>query len=437
MIEKSSFNGDLLGRDDELKNLSMLIEGTTEPLTLAINAAWGAGKTTFVKELWKPYLAAEHGIESFYFSAWENDYSDEPLVSILGEFNSYLSSKYISDSKNIKKIQEAFITIGKLAIVESIKKATADIVDVSALIDSYSLTKDSVEEFRKQISTLLASIYGDQNDGKPFVIFIDELDRCRPLYAIEFLERIKHLFNIKRLIFVLSIDKAQLAESIKSQYGNIDVDNYLRRFIDLDYQLSLGNTEKFCRAKIAEFQLYDILQIKRIEQNGLIYSHYAELFAMHVKIFNTSLRSIEQILLRLNVIYKAAERERLSEHFIVVTYLAFVKNYNSDLYYSFINGNEKHTVKNLIEQHKIELVESRCKRRIFYFLDIITESAGLKDEEFENLTVEIEADANKKSEYPYTLLTGKSDRLGDYKFSDLINKAIKMIEFSDRFIVDE
>jgi predicted KAP-like P-loop ATPase len=36
------------------------------------------------------------------------------------------------------------------------------------------------------------------DEGKPLIIFIDELDRCRPLYAIECLERIKHIFGIKQ-----------------------------------------------------------------------------------------------------------------------------------------------------------------------------------------------------------------------------------------------
>jgi predicted KAP-like P-loop ATPase len=77
------------------------------------------------------------------------------------------------------------------------------------------------------------------------IIFIDELDRCRPLYAIECLERIKHIFGIKRLIFVLSIDKKNLAKSIQSQYGNIDTNNYLRRFIDLEFDLKNPSIDKF------------------------------------------------------------------------------------------------------------------------------------------------------------------------------------------------
>ena len=438
MIEKSSFNGDLLGRDDELNNLSMLIEGTTEPLTLAINAAWGAGKTTFVKELWQPYLAEKHGIESFYFSAWENDYSDEPLVSILGEFNSYLSSKYISDSKDFDKIKEAFIDIGKLAIVKSIKKATADVVDVSALINGYSSTKDSVEEFKEQIFKLLASIYDTQTDNKPFVIFIDELDRCRPLYAIEFLERIKHLFNIDRLVFVLCIDKAQLAESIKSQYGNIDTDNYLRRFIDLEYQLAAGDFENFCKTKVDEFKLIEKLINKDIKGHRFEYFHYYKFISTCAQIFQTPLRAVEQILLRLNITLKTANSNLLLDHFVIITFFMFIKHYDSNLYNAVVNGDEdeKERIKSLIAQHKSSLENSSNKTDTAKFLNITIDSIGLTADQIGKMAESNRSDGRTNSDYPYRILVIYSgiSKLR-YESNNFIDMAIKMIDFTETFDV--
>ena len=81
------------------------------------------------------------------------------------------------------------------------------------VIDNYSKDKLVKDEFKKAIEELLSAIDDKEKikEKQPFVIFIDELDRCRPLYAIELLERIKHIFGIDGLIFVLSIDKEQLA----------------------------------------------------------------------------------------------------------------------------------------------------------------------------------------------------------------------------------
>ena len=70
------------------------------------------------------------------------------------------------------------------------------------------------------------------------VFFVDELDRCRPTYAVELLERIKHLFEVDNIVFVLALSTGQLESSIRSLYGDgLDAPGYLRRFIDLEYPL--------------------------------------------------------------------------------------------------------------------------------------------------------------------------------------------------------
>ena len=437
MIEKSSFNGDLLGRDDELKNLSMLIEGTTEPLTLAINAAWGAGKTTFVKEIWKPYLAAEYGIESFYFSAWENDYSDEPLVSILSEFKSYLKSKNafskLDDALNI------VANISKSALTQYVRKATADIVDISALIDMHQSTSSNVNEFKSQITQLLALIYNGQDKNKPFVIFIDELDRCRPLYAIEFLERIKHLFGVKRLIFVLCVDKAQLAESIKSQYGNIDTDNYLRRFIDLEYQLSAGNLENFCKIKISDFRLKYLLEEKEMHRAIVIQNSFEKFFFMQVRIFNTPLRAIEQIISRLNIVCKTITPRLLEIRLEPMMFLIFIKYHDSKIYYDLIAGKEqgKLEIKKLIDEYKIAFAALDSQINDANILYAIVDATGLAEKEMSSLVSRIDktTEGDLHPDYKHYLTRNYSESLSECRLNEVVAKVIRLIEFSDKFTV--
>lgn len=93
------FKNDKLRRQAYIKDLSALIENLHEPLTLSINGGWGCGKTTFVK-MWQAYLRKEKGIKSIYFSAWEDDFSKEPLIAILGEIR-----RYINENSNETKIQ--------------------------------------------------------------------------------------------------------------------------------------------------------------------------------------------------------------------------------------------------------------------------------------------------------------------------------------------
>lgn len=111
-----------------------------------------------------------------------------------------------------------------------------------------------LEEFGKKLSELGEAM---SKDGKPLVIFVDELDRCRPDYAVELLERIKHLFAVENLLVVLSVDTQKLGHAASQVIGFSpeDTDGYLRRFIDLDYRLPTPNLDKLIRSKLKTFDL--------------------------------------------------------------------------------------------------------------------------------------------------------------------------------------
>jgi hypothetical protein len=80
-------------------------------------------------------------------------------------------------------------------------------------------------------------------EGDPtrkLVIVIDELDRCRPDYALQLLEIIKHFFNVPGVHFVLGVNLKELQNSVKARYGaGVDAETYLQKFISL--QLNLPN----------------------------------------------------------------------------------------------------------------------------------------------------------------------------------------------------
>ena len=84
--------------------------------------------------------------------------------------------------------------------------------------------------------------------GRPMVFIIDELDRCRPTFAIELLERVKHIFDVPNMVFAFGINRDELCSSLQSIYGNIDADVYLRRFFDMEFTLPQADSEKFARS---------------------------------------------------------------------------------------------------------------------------------------------------------------------------------------------
>ena len=121
--------------------------------------------------------------------------------------------------------------------------------------ENYEDQKNSIEGFR---TALKAFIKGCDKE-RSIIFFVDELDRCNPAYAVKVLERIKHLFTIPNIIFVLSVDKKQLCNAIKGYYGSesLDAENYLKRFIDIEYNLPEPSYEDFCN------YLYDKFEIEK------------------------------------------------------------------------------------------------------------------------------------------------------------------------------
>ena len=74
--------------------------------------------------------------------------------------------------------------------------------------------------------------------ANPIFILIDELDRCRPDYAISLLEIVKHIFDIKNFVFIIATDTDQLQHSIKNVYGNdFSANDYLGRFFHRRFTL--------------------------------------------------------------------------------------------------------------------------------------------------------------------------------------------------------
>lgn len=451
----SIFKNDALDRKVLIEDLSEIISSTYEPLVFALNAPWGTGKTTFVK-MWKSYLKTNKKINSLYFSAWEDDFSNEPLIAILGELNSYISENFSSSSEIEDKFDNAINVGGKIlkrGLPAFIKGMTGGILDVDsgyeaaigamteettkALIQQYSKEKELTTKFKETMNELLNTM----DKEKPFIIFIDELDRCRPLYTIELLERIKHLFGIDNLIFILSIDKLQLSESIKSQYGNIDTNNYLRRFIDIEYKLQKGNIEKYCEVLYKQFDLNGILKSKGIKLEFGDFDHLNTLKRL-VKVFDTSLRELEQIFLKLNIVFKTIQPRLYETHFRVFVFLEMLKSYDTNLYYEAIKGNSKEKLRELFSQYKTSEY-----RDISIVFDTIIDAIGLDDEQYNVLIKDLEEKLQKNQDtssndyrrldwHINILKHSPSDSIRDYRLNKAIETVIKKLEFTDRFVFD-
>ena len=252
--EDHPFLNDLLGREQPIKVLTQLVENIDGPCVLAIDAPWGGGKTTFIN-MWAKYLH-DYGFAVVKFNAWESDYSDDPFVTlsteILEGFPDNVPSDFESGFDALKQtakkvVQRSIPGILRLA-ASTIPVVGSELGPILAAFaeDRFSVygeAKQSVREFREALQEMANKLSGMQG-GRQLVVFIDELDRCRPTYAIELLELAKHLFSVDHIVFVLAINRDQLAHSIQGVYGpEFDAVGYLRRFIDYDIHLPYSNPE--------------------------------------------------------------------------------------------------------------------------------------------------------------------------------------------------
>lgn len=252
--------------------LNKIIESYKDGFTLALNGEWGTGKTTFLN-MWQKELT-QNGYKTIYLNAWENDFVSEPLVSILGELKSIVTTPHEKLFDNIKtkasKFSKGIIpAIAKGLTKKYLGEDAADLIDSTTKvvtevfkneISDYEKKKIELTEFKSKLQELV----NNECENKPLVFVVDELDRCRPDYAVELLEKIKHFFSIEGVVFVLSIDKTQLCSSIKGYYGSSDInaEEYLRRFIDIEYSLSDPEAETFCNYLYGYFEFDSFMQSK-------------------------------------------------------------------------------------------------------------------------------------------------------------------------------
>jgi hypothetical protein len=308
------FRFDGLQRRPSVEAVASLLENLSGPFVLAIDSPWGTGKTTFVRML--KALLQQNGSFCLYFNAWETDFTTDPLIAFLGELDQLLKShdrkgKVLEKSKKIATLiaKRVLPVAGKIAtgglldLDAFTEKALADLVSdsVNDAIDVYAAEKTLIESFHKSLSEAVERLKTDEKKEN-LVVFVDEVDRCRPTFAVELLERIKHLFNVPNILFVISLDKAQLAISLASVYGvGINSNEYLRRFIDVEYTLPKANPKAFTKHLFARFGFESFFSARTDRSFSNERDQLEQVFAALSDLFELSLRAREQCFTMLRI----------------------------------------------------------------------------------------------------------------------------------------
>ena len=254
---------DCIGRNQEIADFIMILDEIDGSVNISLDSNWGNGKTFFVKQLeillnyyrnntnsrvkqivnksnYLKGLEMKNTFIPIYYDSWLYDDHNDPLLSIIF---SIIKSGYGND--DAVKISKAKEKVASLAT--SLVSLTGININFEKLIEKPETYIKSVL-IEEEIKLILKSIFNDiiTENTQKLLIIIDELDRCKPDYAVKLLEKVKHFFDDDRVIFLFALNKEQLVHTIKNFYGyHFDGTSYLNRFFDFQFTLKEINIDNY------------------------------------------------------------------------------------------------------------------------------------------------------------------------------------------------
>lgn len=322
-------------------------------LVLGIRAEWGFGKTFFIQRWMKDLQDQNYPV--VYFDAWQNDFSDDPLIGFVDALDNDLKQTYKKFGKSNETLNEV-IDLGKRlikplslwALTQGAEAATGldikNLVEIlngqtDEILNAHRKRRDLIDEFKNKLAQMVEFLERQDNVQLPIFVFIDELDRCRPTYAIELLEAIKHLFGVNGIYFVVATNTQQLGHAVCAIYGeSFDSERYLKRFFEQEYLLPPPKTEKFITVLLDRPTLnlanktYNFIEenVYKLQPNVIELVVFADAFSL-------SLRDIEQVVSMLEAVVLAwPENEKI--HYPYLIFLLAVKQISSDLFEKIYYG---------------------------------------------------------------------------------------------------
>ncbi|MFY0639694.1 MAG: hypothetical protein JXR16_01520 [Bermanella sp.] len=302
---------------------------------LNLNGSWGVGKTHFLKS-WQDKLSQDYPV--VYIDAWKTDFADDPLLVAV---SSIIESLKIGSGGDIfeqeKKIMGAAYKLFKPIIKKGVT-VSASMLGVDGNVSGETLEaleklmignsnpEEHFLDYRNKISAIRNFHKEIQNwaecckshdprydEDSPVFVLVDELDRCRPTYAIELLETVKHMFELPNFVFVIATDTEQLKHSIKAVYGEgFNSGQYLTRFFDRSFQLPEPDNLQYLKAKksICDEDIFKKCSIHPLQDQSI--ENLNHLLGVITQAYGLELRDIDKLTAKLNACFryvKSSERK--------------------------------------------------------------------------------------------------------------------------------
>ena len=336
--KQNPFAHDVLDRREFAESLLELVRDCEHELVIALEGEWGEGKSTFVRQ-WQCMLnIEEHDIPSVYFDAFEMDHHDDAFSAIASVIYKALNEKPYKDQAEKRKFNEKLKDLGKRLAPVALKtifhlstfgalsalrtEHSEDVIDAftqdyseamsehfMARVTSFDDDQKVVSDFRKNLFDVTKINTTEDGQIIPLVIIIDELDRCKPTYALSVLEMIKHFFSVPTLRFVLVMQSDALIAAVKQKYGIDNGFEYLQKFIHLNCRIpkrddSDGDIED-AKSELGDYIIFLFESFIEPEKYGLtprtLAITYMGEFAGFCRTFRFSKRQIEKALTYLSI----------------------------------------------------------------------------------------------------------------------------------------
>lgn len=339
---------DLFGRKDFAERLTNLVRNIEDPTVFLLDAKWGDGKTTFLKQ-WAGELR-NTGIPVIEFDAFARDYQEDPFIALSAEIFAVAQkvesleeetrANFIESAKSLgkaslsilTKIAISKITSGEMSLEDVKKLGEAPIDEVESIIEDRLKAAEADTKllcsFREALEKLAKGMSNEE--GKPLVLIIDELDRCRPSFAVELIEKIKHVFAVSGVHFVLSTHLPQLAKIFQNTHGLGEKEQaliYLEKFYNVRLRFPTPPPSSDRDTKLYIQHLLDEIQLP----TGYVVAQIQEVLECVFQNRQISLRTIEKIMTNI-ALYYAGTSSGGGENVIFVSGVCCIRHLDMTLY---------------------------------------------------------------------------------------------------------
>lgn len=317
------FKNDVLGREEQVKAFCSILANIETPAVVSVDARWGTGKTAFMKmcSAWirSAYFASQN-VAVAEFNAWKEGYTRSAIKDIVAAV-----------TNQIPGADDAQQRIAEIQRRELIKLASGGLV-TDEVFEIGEGPNAQVERFQGHLRA-----FANAGGGR-LVVFVDELDRCPPDYAMEILECLRHLFDTEGVLVVLAVNQQALNEAVQSLHGlEEEAGRYSRKFVDQTIWLPVPDeptTKEFLRHLWTETGLADRFGDR--DYTNLI-------FETLLQRSDRSLRTLEQTAYRVATAFASIPPEIGSALPVweqAMTGLVVLRETDREMYTAFSNGTQ-------------------------------------------------------------------------------------------------